>query len=417
MHLRMTSLAVRSSGIYVKSHVAVTRCSALAEKQSDTETPSPGALSVKPQPTAPKEPPSTTLKHRAAFFVGTGFAAVIALLALWWFGRLPRIEVLTIVPTTVERVLAVVGRARPTDLLDVRSPNGGQVIRILHGDGDVVAAGQPLAVIRATIEQAQTKAAIARERAARVEATRAKLAFDRTLSLANQGFVSIAALDDARAALQSAEANVSAAGAATVVAREHAREFTVRSPIAGIVLFRPIDNGQVVSANTTLFELGSRHGVEIRAEVDEAYADTLRPGMAARAVLSGTETRFAAQVTEVSPKVDSATGGRLVKLIPLGPSPIAPGRSVDVTIVVDRKANSIVIPWQTVVDATTSPKVFIVDLGDVVRARKVEIARWPSANAIILKGLAAGDRVILTPTRTKPSARVHPVAATSRTGD
>jgi len=102
--------------------------------------------------------------------------------------------------------------------------------RILHGDGDVVAAGEPLAVMRATIEQAQTKAAIARERAARVEAARAKLAFDRTLSLTNQGFVSVAALDEARAALQSAVANVSAAGAATVVARERARKFTVRSP-------------------------------------------------------------------------------------------------------------------------------------------------------------------------------------------
>ena len=226
----------------------------------------------------------------------------------------------------------------------------------------------------------------------------------------------MAALDEARAALQSAEANVSAAAAMTVASSERANEFTVRAPMAGIVLFRPIDSGQVVSADTTLFELGSRNGVEIRAEVDEAYADTLRPGMAARAVLSGTETRFPARVTEVSPQVDSATGGRLVKLVPLSGPHIAPGRSVDVTIVVDRQANGIVIPRQSVIDATTAPTVYIVDSGDVVRARNVEISRWPSANAIVQKGLAAGDRVMLTPTRTRLTTHVHPVAATARTG-
>jgi hypothetical protein len=36
----------------------------------------------------------------------------------------------------------------------------------------------------------------------------------------------------------------------------------------------------------------------------------------------------------------------------------------------------------------------------------VQIADWPSLNAIVESGLASGDRVVITPAETSPSARV-----------
>ncbi len=191
--------------------------------------------------------------------------------------RPPEVAVATVKPQTVELGLSVVGRARPMDLVQVASPNPGQVVRLMHDDGDRVAAGDPLAVILASVEQAQTEADLARERAARAEAADARLKYERTRTLNERGFAAPAALDAARTALQAAEANVAAAAAAVRASAERAREFTIRAPMSGIVLVRPIDNGQVVAAGETLFELGSATGVEIRAEVEEAYADALRP--------------------------------------------------------------------------------------------------------------------------------------------
>ena len=95
--------------------------------------------------------------------------------------------------------------------------------------------------------------------------------------------------------------------------------------MAGVVLVRPMDNGQVISPETTLFQLGSCDDMELQADVDEAYADALRPGMSARAALSGADAIFVARVTEVSPRVDSTTGGRLIKLSPLVAMNIPPG--------------------------------------------------------------------------------------------
>jgi len=358
--------------------------------------------------TGPARPERISSKRILLVLAGAISSILVALFAFYRL-RPPEAVVQTISPTTIEIALAVVGRARPSDLVEIKSPNAGQIIRVFRDDGDAVAADAPLAIIRSAVEQAQNDADVARAAAARAEATRAKSAFDRTRALAADGFVSRAALDEARAALLSAEAAVAAAVAQTRATAARTGEFTIRAPMAGIVLVRPIDNGQVVSAETTLFQLGSLQGVEIHADVDETYADALQPGMSARASLSGSKSQFTAHVVEVSPRVDATTGGRLVKLAPDTATRIPPGRSIDVTILVATRRNAIVVPRQAVLDATTAPKVLVVDAQDIARARAVKVAAWPSSNAIIEQGLAAGDRVIMLPATIEASTKVRPL--------
>lgn len=345
--------------------------------------------------------------RRPFVLAGTFFGALLAVGCAWWILRPPEIAAIEIRPRSIEVVLAVVARVRPDNLVDVLSPNAGQVVRLLHDDGDVVSAGEPLAVIRSSVEQAQTDASRARERGARAEVDRARLAFTRTRTLAERGFASAAALDEARAVLRSAEAGLTAAAAEQRAAFAQTGEFIIRAPMAGIVLSRQIDNGQVISPETNLFQLGSRDGVELQAEVDEGYADALRPDMAARAALSGSDAIFGARITEISPRVDPTTGGRLIKLRPVEAMSLPPGRSVDVTIVVERREGGITVPRQAVIDATTEPRVYVIDQRGAIGVRTIEIADWPSLNAIVERGLAAGDLVVLTPTETRPRARVR----------
>jgi RND family efflux transporter MFP subunit len=350
---------------------------------------------------------------RPVLFLAATALAVAVVVGLVVTRRPAEVAVLEIRPRTIDQALSVVGRARPTQLVQVSSPNAGQVVHLLHDDGDRVAAGDPLAVILATVEQAQTEVDVARALAARAEATEARLGYQRTRTLYERGFAARAALDAARANLETAEANVAAATASVRASAEQKREFTIRAPMAAVVLVRPIDNGQVVAAGETLFELGSTTGIEIRAEVEEAYADSLRPGQTARAALSGSAAIFPARVTEVSPRVDSSTGGRLVRLSSDDARQLSPGRSIDVTITVEQRRDAVVVPRSAVVDATVAPRVYVVDVDDVVRVRPVTLVRWPSVNAIVESGLTAGDRVVLDPGSTSPGARVRPVAPKS----
>ncbi len=310
-------------------------------------------------------------------------------------------------PGVLEITLSVVGRVRPENLVDVKSPNPGQVVGLFRDDGELVEDGDALATIRSSVEQAEADAFSARERAAKAEVSRAKLVFNRTRTLTDRGVTSQAALDEARAVLQVAESALEAARAETTAVNVRNSEFTIRAPMSGIVLVRPIDNGQVISAETTLFQLGSLGRIELQADVDEAYADVLQPGMSARAALSGSDRVFQARLLEVSPRVDPTTGGRLVKFVPNEGMDIPLGRSVDITIVVERREAGISVPRQAVVDAATQPKVYIVDREGRVQIRAVQIADWPSQNAIVESGLAGGDRVVLTPAETQPNARVR----------
>lgn len=344
--------------------------------------------------------------------LGIATAAILVVgggLYLFW-PRPTEVEVISLKAQTVEQALSVVGRARPEQLVQVASPNPGQVIQLMHDQGDVVAAGAPLAIIRARVEQAQTQVDVARTAAARALANEAQLKLNRTQTLYDRGFAAKAALDAARAELQSAQANLAAAAAATRASSERQSEFTIRAPMNGVVLVRPIDNGQVVGAGETLFELGSTSGVEIRAEVEEAYADALKTGQVARGALSGSDAIFAARVTEVSPRVDSSTGGRQIRVRTDQPvAGLTPGRSVDVTVVVAERAGALVVPRSAIVDATAAPKLYVLDAEDKVQVRPVTLSGWPSVNAVIERGVRAGDRVLIDPSKVEVGDKVKPV--------
>ncbi len=361
----------------------------------------PGAKNADSDP-KPSAPPRKPLLLAAAV-VGAGLALVIG----WIVLQPVEVDAITLTPQSVEIALSVVGRVQSRNTLDVRSQNAGQIVQLLQDEGAVVAKGAPLAVIRSDIEAAEAGAASGREQSARAEATRTQLMLTRTETLAAKGFASRAALDDARAANGSAQASWTAAASDRRAASAKVGEFTIRAPMAGLVLLRPIDNGQIITPATTLFQLGSSDARDIEAEVDEAYADELRPGMTARASPSGSKTVFPAHIAEISPRVDPATGGRTITLLPDTSTVLPPGRTIDVTIILDLRPNALVVPRQAIVDAGGAPRVYLVSKDGRIVVRPVELDAWPSLNAIITAGASAGDRVVLTPGETRPSAHVR----------
>jgi RND family efflux transporter MFP subunit len=342
-------------------------------------------------------------------------SAILVVIALGIFGvgaALRQSEAIFVVAQadTVERALAVVGRARPERLVQIASPSGGEVVRLFYDEGETVQRGAVLAVIRAAVEQAEVEADLSRAAAARAEVREATLAFQRTQTLYDRGFSARAALDADQARLATARANADAAEATARASKARARELVIEAPMDGVVLLRPIDEGQVVAAGETLFDFGSSDPLEIRAEVEEAYADALRVGMRARMAVSGSEQIFSGLLTEVSPQVDVSTGGRLVKVRATEGTPVlSPGRSVDATIVVDVRPGVIALPREAVVDAASAPKVYVLDADDRVAVREVTIDPWPTVRAIILNGVRPGDRVLLSPGDLEAGQKVRPV--------
>ncbi|HEY3696465.1 HlyD family efflux transporter periplasmic adaptor subunit [Phenylobacterium sp.] len=181
-------------------------------------------------------------------------------------------------------------------LVRIPAQTDGILRRILAEEGDRVAPGQPLAeqdarqarlvVAAAEAETAGRRAdlLVAGTKAAAADREAARLA---RLAQADAGTRQDA--EQAAAAARAAQGEVSQAQAALAAAESRRRlaaltadALTVRAPAAGRILRRFAGQGAWAAAASPLFVLEPDGRRVVRAELDEAFADQVRPGMAAQ---------------------------------------------------------------------------------------------------------------------------------------
>jgi len=204
----------------------------------------------------------------------------------------------------------------------VAAPSDGIVQAVEVGEGEAFAAGATLArlddrlarltldVSRSDIRELDARVAAA---ATQVEAAGAEAARRRRLADADAGTRQEA--DQADVALQTARLQrriaLDAAGAARSRLQLQAYAVNaqvVTAPVAGRVLRRLAVAGNWVAQGSPLFELEPQGERIVRAEMDEAYADRLRPGMAATVSLEANPARtFPARIERVAERFGPST--------------------------------------------------------------------------------------------------------------
>jgi RND family efflux transporter MFP subunit len=339
--------------------------------------------------------------------------AFFALGAVAIYVRATAPKPLTVLRLTVgpaERVLAVVGRVRSANVVHVQPENAGAIVTLLHDEGDVVAKGALLAQIRSDQQIAVVAVSAAQIKNFEAQLILARTKQRRIQSLARKGWVTRAMLDEANAAAAVAAATLEAGRATAGQASAKAREFNVYAPMTGTILVRQVDLGQVVSPSSVIFEIGSAGAVEIEAEIDEVYADRVPADAKITLSPSGSGRRFAGRISEIAPRVDPATGGRLMRFIAdNGDASLRSGRSVDVTIIVEKRDRALSLPRSAVIKNLGQNKVFIVESGKAVM-RTVTLVDWPGANVIVTGGVTAGALVVLDPLTVKAGDSVKPMS-------
>ena len=334
---------------------------------------------------------------------------VIAATAILYWGhvsRIPTVPVVGVERGDIERVLSVVGRIAPKQAVNVRAEQPGQVVELLKDESDGVTAGEIIARVAAEEEIATLSASRAESAALAAELQRAQNQLSRTRELREKGFVSTQTLDDGLAEVNALQARLNAAEAAERQLAVRAEKFVIRAPIDGLVLARPVDPGQVVSTDTSLFDIGSI-ALEIEAEADEYYADVVQPGQRAKIRAAGAAEVFDATVTEISPQVDPTTGGRLVRLdTEAVAASLLPGRTFYVSIVVEQLADAISVPRNAVRLLGGQYQVLAV-VDNRVQILPVEVLDWPGQKVIVTRGLKGTEVVIATPTRLLQGERVR----------
>ncbi len=372
------------------------------EGDATAETPSEPAVLAKsdhfaapvvyvPPPDAIQSPVTWTRWIWAGGLAATFAAAA----ALWYFqpwvstGLAVTIE--TVTPGPLMRVLAVNGRVAPLHRVDVKSTVGGEVMAVLVDEGGVVTLGDVLARVDPIKQQAAVRQAKAGLEAGLVAQAQADANFARAKALG--GIIARTALEDARTVQQQAAQEVARMTALFDQAQIELAKYTMVAPMAGTVLNRNAEVGQVIDATVVMFTVADLAQLVVETDVDEAYAAQIIPGLPAVLQLTGETAKLEGSVSFVAPQVDAATGGLAVKIALDKPVAAPVGLTVTANIIVDSQDAAISVPRAALVTDATGAAVFVAVANQAVR-RAVTVVNWPAARLQVTQGLTAGEAVI-----------------------
>jgi RND family efflux transporter MFP subunit len=345
-----------------------------------------------PNPPHGKEPRSRRWPLLVALAVGLVIIAGVLYRQPWKAtSAIVTVEVVT--PGPITRVLAINGRIAALRSVEVKSTVAGTLTARMAQEGDIVHQGAVLATLDDTSQTAAVRQSIAALEQAQVAQTQAGEALDRAEALREN--VSRMVLEDARHAMVRADQEVGRLRALVDQAQFLLTKFSIVAPIAGTVLKRNVDPGQVVDLSTPLFTLADLSDLVVETNVDELYATQIKVGMPALLQLTGATITQAGHVTFVAPVVDAGTGGLAVKIAFDTPQSAPVGLTVTANIIVDRQDKAISAPRAAIVTSGQDHSVFVVTADGKAHKMPVTVIDWPAERLLVTDGLKARDRLIV----------------------
>jgi len=265
------------------------------------------------------------------------------------------------------------------------APVGAEVggltaVALLADEGQTVTQGQPLLKMDDVLLQAQL-------RQAQATATQNEKAYQRSKTLAAQGYLSQAGLEQSQAAYETAAAALQTAQTQLSLA-------TVRAPVSGIVVSRKAVLGQIVTAGQELFRIARDGRIEMNMEVTEADLHRLQAGMPAT-VQSDAIGPVPGTIRIVTPQVDPATRLGIARITVPWSSGLRPGMFATGHVDVGN-ADALIMPQNAVVYLQNTPGVFVVGPDSHVHLHKVTTGARQGDNVVVTSGVSEGDRVITT---------------------
>tara|TARA_R110002096_G_scaffold29497_13_gene88804 strand:- start:61 stop:1287 length:1227 start_codon:yes stop_codon:yes gene_type:complete len=348
----------------------------------------------------------------------------------------PQVGIHEVRPQTLTVSSELAGRTSTYLIAEVRPQVSGIIIERPFREGGDVEAGDVLYQIDSSTYQAAYDSAAAT--LARDEAllAAARLKAERYAELVKINAVSQEGNDDATAALKQAEAVVAMDKAALQTARINLAYTRVTAPISGRIGRSSVTQGALVTANQATALATIRQLDPMYVDVTQSSAELLR---LKRALGNGDVQRpdeLSAEVqliledgslyahkgtlefSEVT--VDESTGS--VTLRALFPNPeqeLLPGMFVRAQVQEGVTENAMLVPQMAVTrDNTGNASVMVLNDGDQVEQRPVDIARAVGNQWLVRNGLDTGDRVIVDGLqKVRPGVQASAVLLTASNDD
>src|SRR5438094_2052601 len=270
----------------------------------------------------------------------------------------------------------------------------GKIVERLVDVGEQVKAGKPLM----RIDETDLRLALTAKRnavaAARATVVQTDADERRYANLVNDGWTSRQRYEQAKAALDTANAQLAAAEAEAGVAENQATYSVLVADADGTVTQTLGEPGQVVSAGQTVVRLAQAGPREALVALPEAIRPAI--GSVAEASVYGSDgRRYAAHLRQLSDSADAQTRTYEARYVLDGEAAPAPlGATVTIRLASQASQPEVQVPLGAVLDDGRKTGVWGLDHDtSTVRFRPVKLVRVSGETAVI-SGLSFGDPVV-----------------------
>ncbi|MGI9044309.1 MAG: efflux RND transporter periplasmic adaptor subunit [Gemmatimonadaceae bacterium] len=274
---------------------------------------------------------------------------------------------LTIPVVAVDRQTIVVdaqatGVVEPINVIEVKAKSSGQIIAMPVETGTYVKTGDLLIQLDTRDTRNSYAQAKADLDAALIRARVSKTARDRAAELFKERIITSAENESAEIEYANAQATVIRNRAALDLRAQALEEATVRAPVSGTVINKPVSIGQVIASGTgtfgggtTILMMADLTKVRVRTLVNETDIGKVRAGLPATVTVDAFPDRpFTGTVEKIEPQATIQQG---VTMFPVLVSIdnvaglLMPGMNGEVSIEVERRDNALAVSN----DAVRSP--------------------------------------------------------------
>jgi multidrug efflux system membrane fusion protein len=298
-----------------------------------------------------------------------------------------------------------VGTAKALNTVTVRPQVDGKLTSVQFTEGMEVPKGYVLAQIDPVTYQAQYDQAVAKKGQDEAQLANARLDLERYMRLAATNAVNKQQVDTQRALVAQLEATVKADQAMMDNAHAILSYTQVVAPIAGRTGIRMIDEGNIVHASdstgivvitqlqpiSVLFNLPQQQLPEVNRGLAEGPLPVDALGPDGKAVVDK------GKVLVVDNQVDQTTGTVKLKAeFKNTAMQLWPGQFVNVRVLINTLRQVIVVPTAAVQRGPNGTYVYIVKEDMTATVRPVTVTQQDDQQAVVAKGLEAGEQVVTT---------------------
>jgi len=350
-----------------------------------------------------------------------GAAVVVALIvgmAIWRLNagsEVPRAAAQTPapgIPVTAGTVAAAdvpvflhgIGTVQAYNMVALKSRVDGQIVRVDFKEGQDVKAGDPLFQIDPRPYQAALDQAQASKQKDEAQLAGAQLDLERYEKLIGTGYQTRQSYDNQKATVAQLQAAIKGDEAQINTAKLNLSYADIRSPIDGRLGARLVDKGNLVHANdnNALVMITEVKPIFVSFTLPQETLDDVRENhktspLVVYAYTGDSKTKLAeGKLTLIDNAIDQATGTIHLKArFDNEDERLWPGQFVSLRVVLSTRSNVATVPSQTVQNGPNGNYAYVIKSDNTVERRDVDVASIQDGIAVVTKGLAAGERVVV----------------------